>query len=404
MAIGLDRDSCEIRVPLEDAGDLEDRSRDLGIGSYGVIVQVDHGPLVAAWDELAEANVSSLAKALSERGAEPALYVNRRAAPVRENFMDIEDRFRIDVVDGHLVAIVTDRHGGRPPQSEVEIKNDLARIVSNYGCSVRGVRFLVDDGTPPADLFMEHSEETPTELVEWHNTRTEADLQTEPHDVELSLATGGDQRVDVLLKAASALADYMAVVRGGAATAATIMDLCRAGHHRLILGMAESEFLEVKSAPHPIDVAGDTGKKAKVELAQDVARFANGSVDAVLLVGFRESKSSGASVIEKVAPVNLLLIDPVQIRQVLDARIVPPLDGLVVEQFPAGEGKGLLAILVPKQAPELQPFLVHGTMLGDKFEGDFFSIVRRRGEGSITTTAQEVHAYIVAGKRHLHER
>jgi hypothetical protein len=37
--------------------------------------------------------------------------------------------------------------------------------------------------------------------------------------------------------------------------------------------------------------AGGPGKQ-KIELAQDVARFANGSADAVLVVGFEEIKGS----------------------------------------------------------------------------------------------------------------
>jgi hypothetical protein len=49
----------------------------------------------------------------------------------------------------------------------------------------------------------------------------------------------------------------------------------------------------------------------------------------------------------------------------------------------------------------MQPYLVHGAIAEGKVEGAFFSIVRRRGEASITTSAQQIHAYIVAGKRFL---
>jgi hypothetical protein len=35
---------------------------------------------------------------------------------------------------------------------------------------------------------------------------------------------------------------------------------------------------------------------------------------------------------------------------------------------------------------------VHGAIAGDKTEGAFISIVRRRGEGSITISAKQIHA------------
>jgi hypothetical protein len=66
-----------------------------------------------------------------------------------------------------------------------------------------------------------------------------------------------------------------------------------------------------------------------------------------------------------------------------------------------GNGKGLLLISVPPQPREMQPYLVHGAVVGDKNEGAFFSIVRRRGEASIPTSAAQIHAYIVAGKAFL---
>ena len=63
----------------------------------------------------------------------------------------------------------------------------------------------------------------------------------------------------------------------------------------------------------------------------------------------------------------------------------------------AGRGH-LLAILVPAQPEESKPVLVHGAIVGDKTEGAFISIVQRRSEHSITTTAQSIHATLAAGR------
>ncbi len=52
----------------------------------------------------------------------------------------------------------------------------------------------------------------------------------------------------------------------------------------------------------------------------------------------------------------------------------------------------------------MQAYLVHGATVGDKVEGRFFSIAPRRGEASITMSAERIHAYIVAGKRYLRDR
>jgi hypothetical protein len=49
----------------------------------------------------------------------------------------------------------------------------------------------------------------------------------------------------------------------------------------------------------------------------------------------------------------------------------------------------------------MQPYLVQGVVVGDKFEGAFFSIMQRRGEESITLNTSQIHGYIVAGKAFL---
>lgn len=409
MRIATDDEGREIRVPLDRDHEYESWSRDLGIGSGGTIVAFDHGPMVAAEEELVTANIGSLALALSACALSPwatdsRLYVDRRQPPVQEDFPKLDERFHLDVADGSLVALVTRSFPARPTQSDEEMRVEAATIVAKYGCSVSRVVTQLVDGTPREALGAHDTTMSDASSGDRLDALYERSLDGSAHDAVISVSAEPSSRVGVLVDAARALADFFAALEGGVVTAATILNLCRAGRHNLLIGMSESESLEVKSAPYLIGQAGDIAKKAKVELSQDVARFANGSVDAILLVGFRESTNSGACKIDRHSPVRLDLIDPEQIRNVLDARVVPPLDGLVVEQFKTGIGEGLLAILVPKQPPELQPFLVHGAVVGGKLEGDFFSIVRRRGEGSITTTAQQVHAYIVAGKRYLRDK
>jgi hypothetical protein len=119
------------------------------------------------------------------------------------------------------------------------------------------------------------------------------------------------------------------------------------------------------------------------------------------VIGFREKRDGKTSRLTSLRPVPLADVDPDQYRAVIDNRVVPPVDGLLVERIDIGNDHGVLMVSMPPQPREMQPFLVHGVIVGDKTEGAFFSIVRRRGEASITTSAAQIHAYIVAGKAYL---
>jgi hypothetical protein len=211
----------------------------------------------------------------------------------------------------------------------------------------------------------------------------------------------GPTTVRVLLAAGRAVQAMLEALKDGPLEASTARNLLQAGLPDLLLGLPESDWLEVKSRPYGISAEGDAGTKQKIELAQDVARFANGSSDALLVIGFEETKGGRPAKLGRVRPIPLKHLDAERYRAVIDDRVVPPIEGLVVEHVALGNEEGLLIIEVPRQPPELQPFLVHGAIVGDKAEGAFISIVRRRGEGSIPTSAKQIHAYIVAGRAYL---
>jgi hypothetical protein len=209
-----------------------------------------------------------------------------------------------------------------------------------------------------------------------------------------------------LIECGRAMHDYLIAIRGGDLDAKTIVELLRAGHVDLLIGQVESSFLEVKSMLYNIDIGpSKTAKdRHKIELAQDVARFANGETDAVLVMGYKEAKLGPRTEISSLAPIRLTSFNATQYQAVLDERIVPPLAGLVVEQVEIGDGVGIAFIFVPRQPEEMQPYLVHGAIAGDGVEGKFFSIVQRRGEGSINITAAQIHTYIVAGRAFLRQQ
>lgn len=175
--------------------------------------------------------------------------------------------------------------------------------------------------------------------------------------------------------------------------AVAALRIVRSGLARVLFGQPESDWLEVKARMW--DLESVTGR---IELAQDVSRFANGLKDALLLVGVASKKSGGRDVLIQGPGLALADGDVERVHKILDARIHPPIDGLEVFITPDGHGRQLLAILVKAQPEELKPFIVHGAIVDGKVEGGFFSIVRRRGEHSIPVSPESLHSMIAAGR------
>ena len=398
--ITYDEEGNEVRLlPRDVPDDVLDRSQHLSIGKgRREIRRVKHGPLVAAASELGTANVGSLGRALAANAYGTTLIVDRAAPPLDEDVLDIDERYHLDLLADVLVAVIAERYATQPQQTPQEFGATLAPVAAAYNCRIVDVSFALPDGSTPEEALADWPADE-----EWatpFRDQTFESLKGSAHDVIVRVTTENAMTVATLTDGAAAIADFLKATRGGALNAAGVLNLLRGGHFGALFGRTESAYLEVKTAMHPIWADGAAGLRAKVELSQDVARFANGDVDAVLVIGYREA-DRGRGEIGSLTPVDDRHLDTAQIREVLDARIVPPVDGLIIEKFDASPTGSVLAVYVPKQPAEMQPYLVQGAIVGDKLEGAFFSIVRRRGEGSITTSAQQIHAYIVAGKRYL---
>ena len=398
--ITYDEEGNEVRLLPADVMDgVADRSRNLGINmGRWTIDRIKHGPFIAAEAQLRQVNVGSLGRAIIGNYYGTVLIVDRTPPPIDEDVWDIEKRYDVDIHEENVVAIVTQRFPSQPAQTPKEFAATLMRVASAYGCRIADVIFTLPGGGTPEERLAQWDGDD--EFSQRFHRETIESLAVSAHDVKIFVATDSTNTMARLMDGAAAIADFMTATQAGPLDAAGVLNLLRGGHINVLIGEIESDYLEVKTQMHQISAPGDTGKRAKVELAQDVARFANGDVDAVLVIGYRE-KSGGGNVIGSLTPVADLILNIAQIQELLDARIVPPVDGLLIEKFPTSSTDSVLAIFVPKQASEMQPYLVHGAIAEGKVEGAFFSIVRRRGEGSINTSAQQIHAYIVAGKRFL---
>lgn len=125
-----------------------------------------------------------------------------------------------------------------------------------------------------------------------------------------------------------------------------------------------------------------------------MARFANGDEAGVLVVGVEEKQGR----ITRLRPASLTYLNAEQHQDVIDTRVFPPVGNLEIQAVTLEDGKGILFIHVPRQAEETKPFLVHGAIVGDRVEGAYISIVRRRGEGSIPVSGPAIHSMLAAGR------
>jgi len=396
--------ASRIDDPIEDAY-VESVGGHLGhalhVDGVGLIVRPKHYPFVCPEKLLEHARIEDLHGAMLDPtrccaalpGSPEYVYL---AADDPDDFhvdsAHLDESVRIEATAEDLVALVEVTMRRRPSWTQDEFQALFLAATNRAGCYVKRISVLPagvidEDDWPPSGL--------PSEMLE----ELDAGVRGDPHVVRVRVGAAGATTVGQLVSAGRNVEALLNAYQTGALTVDSVRDLVRARRPELLIGVEEGSWFEAKSSAYNVS-NGSWVERQKIELAQDVARFANGDVDAVLILGLKESKSE-KSHISEVSPVDLSVVDVEQYRSILDARIVPAVQGLLVEAVELDHGKGLVMISVPPQPAELQPYLVHGAIVGDKVEGEFFSIVQRRGEASITTTASQIHGYIVAGRAFL---
>jgi hypothetical protein len=381
---------------------VERAGHDLIVEGHGVIHKQDNGPLVAPEAVVAAADVESLGRATRDQRrccAElpESIYVGRVAPTV----------FDPELFEPEPVTIQIDADGvyARVEMLLTRVDGDAARYRAwlgpaalPHGCEVSAVRLTVEGGSEVEEIAASWPDE-------WqdHKQAYLASQQARPRWAEVRVAPSAPMTVGTLLAAGRDVHALLSGLRGGPIDVVSAAHLLRARLPHLLVGLPESEWLEVKSEPYALQAPEKASKRAKIELAQDVARFANGDVPALLVIGLRTAKEDGGEVVRKVTPAKRSVLSVDQYRKVIDAHVHPAIDGLTVETVDIGNGRALLMIGVPAQPSDYKPFLVHGAIVGERIEGAFISIVRRRGDGSVPTTASQIHAALVAGRALLQE-
>lgn len=184
----------------------------------------------------------------------------------------------------------------------------------------------------------------------------------------------------------------------GSVAPEAVVNVIEAGFPAALIGLAESEWFEAKSEPWNLDA-----EYGKVELAQDVASLANAS-GGIIVLGATTRKVEGEETITRVDGISPDRFSPHRARMVIDARLYPPVDGLAVRRVDInGSNLAVGYVHVPRQQSTTYPFLVHGAVVGARVEGSFISIVKRRGDQTLSTRAEELHLWLSAGRRLLSE-
>jgi hypothetical protein len=167
--------------------------------------------------------------------------------------------------------------------------------------------------------------------------------------------------------------------------------LLRGGHAEALVGQAEGQWLEAKR--QHCDLGGTAGT---ISLAQAVARFANAEQGGLVVVGLETKDAAGEEVIRKVTP---MPHDPRIVRKYKHPRTPPlPARGRPADRGHRRQQRRPHPYRHSATTRDLKPFLVHGAVIDGKTEDAFISIVRRRGDFSIPTTAAMIHATLAAGR------
>ncbi len=187
-----------------------------------------------------------------------------------------------------------------------------------------------------------------------------------------------------------------AATKHGELTAARCVALIRGGLISALAGQPESGWIDVKARPHRIDTRWE-----KLELAKDVAAFANSGEDAVIVFGLTTKETINGEVVDAALPFDLMEMRVQAMADTLSAWIVPPILDLEIEAVESQEGLGYGFILIPAQDPSTLPVLVNGASIDERFIGTLLSIPLRFGQRTVYADAARVHSLIAAGRAAL---
>ena len=312
----------------------------------------------------------------------------------------------------------------------VDLKRALDRAAEYYGGSDENIYvstveedYLREDSAPVERVSFAYSGSDLSLVVEVFNEGYEDD--PEPPDFETLLApvfnrnrlrlasAGNDPRyaaippylwtlrmdfnqrartLSSLYRAGTEVVALVDALDSGRFDRESIRDLVMSGRADVLVGQKEGHWLEAKRQHYDLQSLG-----GRVSLAQAVARFCNSEEGGLVVVGAKTKDKGAGDLIVGITPMPVDQKVKRKYQQALHNHLYPPPDGIQIHVVPHPGGE-LVLIDIPPQPEELKPFLVHGAVVDGNGEGAFISIVRRRDDVSIPTTAAMIHSTIAAGR------
>lgn len=166
-------------------------------------------------------------------------------------------------------------------------------------------------------------------------------------------------------------------------------DLALAGHAAALAGQPESQWLDVKRDLWRLDTAA-----GKAEVAKDISAMANAE-GGMILIPATTTIVSGREIVSEVRDMPIELINITQLRDILKARVFPPLPDLITEVVATTNGRGRLIVAVGKHRADNWPHLMVGDPEAD-FKTQSVSAWIRDGDSNRALSAAELHALIRA--------
>ncbi|MEV2219404.1 hypothetical protein AB0E01_05945 [Nocardia vinacea] len=172
------------------------------------------------------------------------------------------------------------------------------------------------------------------------------------------------------------------------ASPADAFSMIRSGAVQSLLGVSESETLEVKREHY------QNSSRGKVEFAVEVASFANSKNGGLLVIGARTvTDSHGRDLIAEVGGSEMDPHGEVRYRTILETLVYPEIDGIEMCRTRSALGE-IFAILVPGQQRDRMPFIVRSGTDDDRASSHTFQVPIRKGGYRASMRIEEIHRYL----------
>lgn len=175
-----------------------------------------------------------------------------------------------------------------------------------------------------------------------------------------------------------------------------VLAVLEAGDDQRLVGVYEASWLDFKGTYH------FGSKRERWEFGKDVAALAN-SGGGMTLVGVQTEvdPSRDEEFASEVVPVPHGAFDVTRALHCLDEDVYPPVEGVQIRVFLRSddETKRLVAVVVPKQPRDLEPFLLTKTVDEEKQSWRSFAVPRRSGSHTVFQKVGLIHRDIADGRR-----